>query len=67
MQILNLYDSCCFAGMKWKTYKDIVRKRVQQLGVGDFDLFLDDSHKDHLISETAMRQIFDKLRATANQ
>jgi len=53
--------------MKWKTYKDIVRKRVQQLGVGDFDLFLDDSHKDHLISETAMRQIFDKLRATANQ
>ena len=66
LQIINLYDSCCFAGMKWKTYKDIVRKRVQQLGVGDFDLFLDDSHKDHLISEMALRQIFDKLRAINN-
>jgi hypothetical protein len=61
LQIINRYDSCCFAGKKWQTYKDLVTKRVQHLGAGEFDLFLDDSHKDHLISDISMKQIFDKM------
>jgi hypothetical protein len=67
LQIINLYDSCCFSGMKWKTYKDIVRARVQEVGAGDYDLFLDDSHSEHSISEMAMRQILDRLKAVADQ
>lgn len=61
LQIINKYDSCCFAGMKWKTYKDIVRTYVHQLGDGEYDLFLDDSHQDHIISDIAMSRILDEL------
>ncbi len=61
LQILNLYDSCCFAGTKWETYKDVVRSRVRQLGAGEFDVFSDDSHHEHKISSVAMRQIINDI------
>ncbi len=61
LQIINKYDSCCFAGVKWQTYKDIVSTHVHQLGAGEYDLFLDDSHQGHLISSVAMSRILDEL------
>lgn len=61
LQIINKYDSCCFAGTKWDTYKDTVRSRVRQVGEGKFDVFLDGSHRKHLISTTAMRRILDEM------
>ena len=61
LQIINQYDSCCFAGVKWQTYKDIVRERVHQLGSGEYDLFMDSSHREHLISDKAMSRILDEL------
>lgn len=61
LQIINKHDSCCFAGVKCQTYKDIVRTRVHQLGDGEYDLFLDDSHKKHLISDVAVSRILDEL------
>jgi len=61
LQIINQYDSCCFAGIKWETYKDVVRTRTRQLGAGEYDLFLDDSHKEHLVSPLAMKQILNEL------
>ncbi|MGV9170928.1 MAG: hypothetical protein ACOC38_13460, partial [Promethearchaeia archaeon] len=63
IQIINQFDSCCFAGVKWKTYKDVVRKRVHQLGSGEFDLFMDSSHQEHLISDMAMSRILDELKS----
>lgn len=64
LQILNQFDACCFAGTKSETYKDIVSERVHELGSGEFDLFLDATHKKHIISETAMRRILDELNST---
>lgn len=61
LQILNKYDSCCFAGMKWQTYKDIVMERVRVLGEGEFDLYLDDSHQEHKISDVALSLIIGEL------
>jgi len=61
LQIINQYDYCCFAGKKWETYQDIVRERVVELRSGAFDLFLDDTHREHIISENAMSRILDEL------
>jgi hypothetical protein len=61
LQVINQYDACCFAGTKWETYKEIVRERVHELGTGEFDLFLDTTHREHLISEAVMSRILDEL------
>ncbi len=50
LQVLNKYDSCCFAGIKWQTYVDVVKTRVGDLGQGKWDLYVDDSHDGHKIS-----------------
>ncbi len=61
LQLLNQFDSCCFAGPKWETYKDLVRQKVFSLGKGEFDLFSDDSHHDHKISGPVMNLILGEL------
>ncbi|MEG4291537.1 hypothetical protein Q5692_23355 [Microcoleus sp. C2C3] len=65
LQVINQYDSCCFAGTKWETYKDIIRERVHELGTGEFELFLDATHREHLISEAAMSRILDELASNS--
>ena len=62
LQILNKYDPCCFSGTKGESYKDIVKARLQQLGTGEFDLLLDDSHHKHMISNLAMSQILEEIK-----
>ncbi|MFH1740696.1 MAG: hypothetical protein ABIH23_16935, partial [bacterium] len=62
LQIINKYDSSCFAGIKWQTYKDILKSRVEQLGLGEYDLFMDDTHKSHQVSKAVMKQILFELR-----
>lgn len=54
LQVINQYDPCCFAGIKSETYRDIVRQRVRQLGRGNFDVLVDDTHDNHAISEYVM-------------
>jgi hypothetical protein len=61
LQIINKYDSCCFAGIKWQLYKDVVSNRVKACGLGNWDLFLDDSHLEHRISESALSKILDEI------
>jgi hypothetical protein len=60
-QILNQYDSCCFAGIKSRTYEKVVKDAVADLGKGEFRVFLDQSHKDHKISEKALSVIFAEI------
>ncbi len=61
LQIINKYDPCCFTGTRWEAYKDIIKTLVHKLGEGEYDLFLDDSHKEHLISPVAMKQVLNEL------
>jgi len=60
-QILNKYDSCCFAGVKYQTYEDAVRQAVTKLGEGGFEILLDDTHKEHKISNYALAVILNDL------
>lgn len=66
LQIFNYYDSCCFAGKRWMTYKDSVEEVIQKLGAGKFEIFSDTSHKEHIISRTAMNRILDELGTVSN-
>lgn len=61
IQILNKYDSCCFAGIKYRTYEKVVKEVVEGLGEGEFEVFLDDTHKEHKISGRALDVIFNDL------
>jgi len=62
VQVINKYDPCCFGGIKWQSYSDIVRRRVQELGQGKWDLFQDDTHNKHEISDGSMKMILSILR-----
>jgi hypothetical protein len=61
MQILNRYDPCCFSGTKYETYEDVVEARVDALGEGSFEVYLDDTHHEHQISEQAIEEILKDL------
>ena len=61
LQIINQYDTCCFSGTKSELYKDVVKNKVVELGAGKFDLFLDDTHREHAISDAGMNRILDRL------
>lgn len=61
LQILNEFDSCCFSGRGYTTYKDIVVDRVKSLGDGNYNFYLDSSHKGHQISSEALEVIFNEL------
>jgi hypothetical protein len=58
IQLLNQYDSCCFAGIKYRTYEHTMKEVMSNLGKGKFDIFLDDSHKGHKISAESLKVIF---------
>jgi hypothetical protein len=61
MQILNRYDPCCFSGTKYETYEDVVEARVDALGEGSFEVYLDDTHQEHQISDQAIEKILKDL------
>ncbi len=60
-QILNKYDSCCFAGIKYQVYENEIKKAVSLLGKGEFDIFLDDTHKEHKISDNVLNIVIKDL------
>jgi hypothetical protein len=57
IQLLNLYDSCCFSGDGFLTYKDFVSDQVDSLGTGNWDFVSDTSHSQHLISSWAIEHV----------
>ncbi|MDJ0950493.1 MAG: hypothetical protein QNJ94_16395 [Alphaproteobacteria bacterium] len=57
VQVLSQYDACCFGGLGWTTYVDIVRERVRSVGPGAFDFVLDTSHAEHKLSKFALGEI----------
>lgn len=61
VQVINRYDACCFAGLKWETYKSIVEERVKSLGKGSWDLMMDESHHEHKISDFILPGILKEM------
>jgi len=61
VQIYNKYDPCCWSGTLFETYEETVRNKVAELGSGEYDIFLDDSHKEHKISNYALNGILESM------
>ena len=54
IQIFNKYDPCCFSGNHFETYEKNIKNIVDGFETGHFDIFLDDTHKEHIISKKAL-------------
>jgi hypothetical protein len=65
LQVVNRYDSCCFAGVKWQTYADVIRECSRALGAGEWDLYMDESHAGHIISPVTRARILSELGGTS--
>ncbi len=61
IQIFNKYDPCCFDGELYQSYEDEVKRTVSNLQKGKFKIYLDDSHKEHKISENTLRIILKSM------
>jgi len=61
IQIFNKHDSCCFSGEFYKTYETEVKDTLSKLDSGHFDIFLDDTHKTHKISDHALEIITQSM------
>ena len=61
IQIFNKNDPCCFSGDGSETYEFVIKDRISQLGKGDFQIFIDDSHKEHKISENVLGIILKSI------
>ena len=54
VQIFNKYDPCCFDAELYQSYEDEVKRTVSTLQKGKFEIYLDDSHKEHKISQNTL-------------
>ena len=61
IQVLNRYDPCCFGGTGFRLYEEQVARTAQRVGNGLFSVFLDDTHREHKISEAALAAILNDL------
>ncbi len=57
IQVLNFEDACCFNGPVYQTYEAPLVKLVASIGRGTWQLFVDRTHQDHLISEQVLDQV----------
>ena len=60
-QIFNINDPCCFAGETYKIYHGPLKKFVSQFDSGSFDIIIDDTHNQHIISDFSRDLIIEKL------
>jgi len=62
MQIFNKYDPCCFGGLVSKTYENEVKSKISSLNEGNFEIFIDESHREHKISDISLNYIYNDLQ-----
>ena len=61
IQIFNKYDPCCFPGEHYQTYETEIKNTISELDSGHFNIFLDDTHKNHQISDYALKIISESM------
>lgn len=64
LQIFNRYESGTFSGVRYKAYEDIIKKILLNIDGGSFNVFLDESHKEHKISKLGLETILNDLDTT---
>lgn len=61
LQIFNKYDTCCFAFGSLDSLESSVKKHLSKFDSGDFNIVIDDTHKQHKISNYVSEIIIEKL------
>jgi len=61
VQIFNKNDSCCFSGNGYETYEFVIKDKISQLGKGNFQIFIDDTHNEHKISEYVTEFVLETI------
>ena len=59
LQVFNQDDPCCFEGDFALDYLEYIATLARSFG-GDFDMFIDTSHRQHKISSEAMEKILER-------
>lgn len=67
IHILNKYDAGCFFGVGYKTYEPYLIDAVNKLGSGSYKVYLDSSHREHRISDLAIKNVIYPAIEAANQ
>lgn len=62
VQIFNKYDPCCFDGDVSLLYDTQIKNTVSTLGKGNFKTIIDDTHKEHKISNYSLEIIINELK-----
>ncbi len=57
VQVYNKYDSCCFFGIGHQTFEPFIIDAIDKLGKGVFKIYLDDTHRDHKISQKVIEEV----------
>ena len=60
IQVLNQFDSCCFNGDVYKTYAEPLKQLANGINHGDWSVFVDDTHRNHLISPHVLKNVLAK-------
>jgi len=61
VKIINKFDRCCNSGITYQTFEDDIMNTMSKLGRGSFKIFLDETHKDHKISDSALETILKSI------
>ena len=61
VQIFNKFDPCCFDGDSFSSYEHEIEKIIADLGKGHFQIYLDDTHNEHIISNHALKIIINEI------
>ena len=61
IQIFNKNDPCCYSGNGYETYELIIKDKMLQLGKGNFQILVDDTHDEHKISEHTLRLVHENI------
>ena len=64
LQIFNENDPCCFSGNEAQTFDYLIQEKIQNIGTGKFEIYIDKSHTEHKISEKSLKLIVDRLNLT---
>lgn len=62
IQILNTEDPCCFKYQNSIYYREAVTKKVEQIGIGTYQLLEDKTNKEHSISPFAITLVLKDLQ-----
>ena len=61
IQIFNKNDPCCFSGNGYNTYEFVIKDKISQLGKGNFQIFIDDTHNQHKISDHILKSVHENI------